>query len=316
MEPFGTATLTEEIPAQRVVAAIVPRHEIMGALEDPEAQPELLLQIVSDGEDEAKTVGITWSRDELEKLLERVPGDEIKLTFDRDELSHAFADVEAHGLRERALVFAVAATGVLGAGAGIANAMPNADVGGGGVGSGGSAAQTLVTDASSAGGYSAAGTAADSMVTDASSAGGYGAPAASGSAADSMFTDASSAGGYAAPAASGSAADSMFTDASSAGGYAAPAATGSAADSMFTDASSAGGYAAPAASGSAADSMMTDVSTGGGYGPAAPVDSGSGEFLGIQAPSSTDGLLVGGVLLAIAGATFAGRRTGGTAKPA
>jgi hypothetical protein len=288
--------LTEEIPAQRLVAAIVPRHEIMGALEDPEAQPELLLQIASDGDDEVRTVGMAWSRDELEKLLERVPGDDIKLTFDRDELSQAVADVEAHGLRERALVFAVAATGVLGTGTAIANAMPTtADAGG--------AAVTSIASS------------ADSMVTDASSAGGYAAPAAVGSAADSMVTDASSAGGYAAPAAAGSAADSMFTDASSAGGYAAPAAAGSAADSLLTDASSAGGYAAPAATGSAADSLLTDVSSGGGYGPVA-VDSGSGQFLGIQAPSSTDGLLVGGVLLAIAGATFVGRRTGGTARPA
>jgi hypothetical protein len=265
--------LTEEIPAQRLVAAIVPRHEIICALEDPEAQPELLLQIASDGDDEVRTVGMAWSRDELEKLLERVPGDDIKLTFDRDELSQAVADVEAHGLRERALVFAVAATGVLGTGTAIANAMPTtADAGG--------AAVTSIA-----------------------------------SSADSMVTDASSAGGYAAPAAVGSAADSMFTDASSAGGYAAPAAAGSAADSLLTDASSAGGYAAPAATGSAADSLLTDVSSGGGYGPVA-VDSGSGQFLGIQAPSSTDGLLVGGVLLAIAGATFVGRRTGGTARPA
>ncbi|MDX6566686.1 MAG: hypothetical protein QOE10_2348, partial [Gaiellales bacterium] len=90
---------------------------------------------------------------------------------------------------------------------------------------------------------------------------------------------------------------------------------GSATDSLLTDASSAGGYSTPAAVGSPTDSLMSDASTGGGYGPA--VETGtSGEILGIHQPSTTDELLVGGVLLAIAGATFAGRRTGGTARPA
>jgi hypothetical protein len=253
VEPFGTATLTEEIPTQRAVTAIVARREIMGALADPDAEPELLLQIAGTGEDAPSTIGMTWSRDELEKLLERVSGEDINLTFDGAELSQAVGDVEAHGLRERALVFAVAATGALGTGATIANAMPTtADVGG-----------ATVT----------------SLVSPASSA------------------------------------DSMVTDASSGGGYTAPATTGSAADSMLTDASSGGGYTAPATTGSAADSMMTDASTGGGYGPTVGTGS-SGEILGIQRPSTTDDFLVGGVLLAIAGATFVGRRTGGTVRPA
>jgi len=250
VEPFGTAILTEEIPAQRAVTATVPRREIMGALEDPDAEPELVLQLA--GEDEPSTIGMTWSRDDLEELLERVSASRINLTFDRAELSQAVGDVDAHGLRERALVFAVAATGVVGTGATIANAMTTADAGGAGVTS------------------------------------------------------------IASP---GSAADSLLTDASSAGGYTAPAAAGSAADSLLTDASSAGGYTAPAAAGSAADSLLTDASTGGGYGPALETGS-SGGVLGIHQPSTTDELLVGGVLLAIAGATFVGRRTGGTARPA
>jgi len=227
VEPFGTAILTEEIPAQRAVTATVPRREIMGALEDPDAEPELVLQLA--GEDEPSTIGMTWSRDDLEELLERVSASRINLTFDRAELSQAVGDVDAHGLRERALVFAVAATGVVGTGATIANAMTTADAGGAGV--------TSI------------------------------------------------------------------------------ASPGSAADSLLTDASSAGGYTAPAAAGSAADSLLTDASTGGGYGPALETGS-SGGVLGIHQPSTTDELLVGGVLLAIAGATFVGRRTGGTARPA
>jgi hypothetical protein len=273
VEPFGTAILTEEIPAPRAVTATVPRREIIGALEDPDAEPELVLQIA--GEDEPSTIGMTWSRDDLEQLLERVSASRINLTFDRAELSQAVGDVDAHGLRERALVFAVAATGAVGTGATIANAMSTPDVG------------------------SATGT---SIVSPAS-------------AADSLLTDASSGGGYSAPAAAGSATDSLMTDASSGGGYSAPAAAGSATDSLLTDASSAGGYSAPAAAGSATDSLMSDASTGGGYGPAVETGS-SGEILGIHQPSTTDELLVGGVLLAIAGATFAGRRTGGTARPA
>jgi hypothetical protein len=275
VEPFGTAILTEEIPAQRAVTATVPRQEITGALKDPDAEPELVLQIAASGEDEPSTIAMTWSRDDLEQLLERVSASRINLTFDRAELSQAVGDVDAHGLRERALVFAVAATGAVGTGATIANAMSTPDVG------------------------SATGT---SLVSPAS-------------AADSLLTDASSAGGYTAPAAVGSATDSLMTDASSGGGYSAPAAVGSATDSLLTDASSAGGYTAPAAVGSATDSLMTDASTGGGYGPAFETGS-SGEILGIHQPSTTDELLIGGVLLAIAGATFAGRRTGGTARPA
>jgi hypothetical protein len=74
---------------------------------------------------------MAWSRDELEDLVGRATGDTVVLTFDRDELANAFADVEAHGLRQKALVFTVAAAGALGSGIGIANAAQYADVGGG-----------------------------------------------------------------------------------------------------------------------------------------------------------------------------------------
>ena len=54
---------------------------------------------------------MTWSRDELARVLEGANGDKVVLTFDRDELSQAIGEVEAHGLRERALVFAVVCDG-------------------------------------------------------------------------------------------------------------------------------------------------------------------------------------------------------------
>src|SRR5690349_15182004 len=107
MDTLGKAQLTGEIAPQRAVVAYVPRQEIMTVLQDPEAQPELQLQF--HGGDEPRSISMEWSRNELEDMLARATGDTVVLTFDGDELAHAFADVEAHGLREKALVFAVAA---------------------------------------------------------------------------------------------------------------------------------------------------------------------------------------------------------------
>jgi hypothetical protein len=84
---------------------------------------------------------------------------------------------------------------------------------------------------------------------------------------------------------------------------------------MVSDAASGAGYAAPATdAGTAAGGSVTDVSSAGGYGPVATTGS-SGQFLDIHQPSTTDGLIAGGILLAIAGATFATRRPG-AARPA
>jgi hypothetical protein len=293
MDTLGKAQLTGEIAPQRAVVAYVPRQEIMTVLQDPEAQPELQLQF--HGGDEPRSISMEWSRNELEDMLARATGDTVVLTFDGDELAHAFADVEAHGLREKALVFAVAATGALGA-AGLANAQP-VDVGAG------APAVTSVapafTDASSGAGYAAPATAAASdQISDAASGSGYAAPA---SAADTMLTDASSGAGYTA-ATTGSAADTIRTDASSGAGY---AASGSAADTMLTDASSGAGYTA-ATTGSAADTIRTDASSAGGYNQ--PAGAASGTTFSLHRPDTTDTFLVGGVLLTLAGATFASRR--------
>jgi hypothetical protein len=281
VETLGAARLAQRIPEQRAVATIVPREEIAAVLEDREGSPELLLRIISDGPDrsgESSEIAMTWSRDELARILEEATGPNVVLTFDREELSHAIDDVEAHGLRERALVFAVAATGVLGTGASIANAMPATDVGGAVV----TATAPVVSTAPS--------------VTDVSSAGGYSTAAAATGAADTMVSDAASAAGYTAPAAVPEAA---------------AAALG------VTDVSSAGGYTAPAAGtgGSTAGPRATDVSSGGGYGTVEATSSSPGSISISRSDAVTDGLIAGGVLLAIAGATFASRRTG-TARPA
>ncbi len=317
METLGAARLAKEIPAQRAVATIVPREEITAALQDPEATPELFLRITGGGldeTDEANVIAMTWSRDDLEGLLERATGENVVLTFDRDELSNAIGDVEAHGLRQRALVFAVVATGALGSGAAIANAMPTGDNGGPVVTSVAPAApasDSMVTDAST-GGYAVATSegSVDSMVTDAASGAGYAAPA---TAADSTLTDVSSAGGYTAPAVEAAAADTMVSDAASGAGYAATEAV--AADTTISDAASGAGYAAATTeAGSAADTMRTDASSSGGYGAVESTGS-SGEFISVHQPGTTDGLIAGGILLAIAGATFVSRR-GGTVRPA
>jgi hypothetical protein len=139
------------------------------------------------------------------------------LTFDRDELAAVLADVEAHGLRTRAAVFAVAAVGALGSGASIASAMPSGDEGA----SVGTPAAAVQTDTSQAAlqarsealnvQYGLGSSASDATVTDASTGGGYVTPSAS----DATVTDASTGGGYVTPSAS----DAIVTDAST-GGYA------------------------------------------------------------------------------------------------
>jgi len=266
VETLGAARLAKEIPAQRAVAAIVPRDEITAALEDPETSPELVLRVTDEGPEES-VISMTWSRDELARLLEEAKGDNVVLTFDREELSEAIGDVEAHGLRERALVFAVAAAGALGTGAGIANAMPTNDDGSGGV-----VATSVSPTVSSA-----------DALTDVSSAGGYTAASAD-----------------AATAAVGN----TVSDAASGSGYAPSTDAGS----TISDAASGAGYAPSTDAAGPASATMTDVSSSGGYG-AVEATSSSGEFLGIDQSALTDGLIAGGILLTIAGATFVARRT-------
>lgn len=120
METLGTALLTDDIPSTRAVTTIVSRVEIADALKH--SSPELFLDLEQG--DERGTVTLSWTHEELEQLLDRASGDDILFAFDRDQLQLAFDDVEAHGLREKALVFTVAVAGALGSGSAIANAAP------------------------------------------------------------------------------------------------------------------------------------------------------------------------------------------------
>src|SRR5436190_15000078 len=117
MDADGSARLTDAIPAERAVTTTIPRSEIADAIGDESTSPELHLEVAQlseGGGEERSTVAMTWDRGDLERLLAQATSDSVVLTFDRDELAHALADVEAHGLRTRAVVFAVAVTGALG----------------------------------------------------------------------------------------------------------------------------------------------------------------------------------------------------------
>jgi hypothetical protein len=129
VEAVGTARLTDEIPAPHAVAASVSRRAITDIL-NTDGVPELTLDVVSPDRAERGTISMTWSREDLQRLLDAASGDEVVLTFDGEELASFLGDVEAHGLRTRAAVFAVAAMGTLGTGASIANAMVVGDGGG------------------------------------------------------------------------------------------------------------------------------------------------------------------------------------------
>ena len=324
MEAVGTARLTDRIPAERAVAATIPRREIRDVLQEADATPELTLDVVAgDGSREHGTISITWSRDELERLLSAASGEDVVLTFDRNELMAALDDVESHGLRTRAAVFAVAAVGALGSSAAIANAqVSGADAG--------SASATSTapayTDASSTGGYVAPAQAApaDAMVTDAST-GGYTAPAQGDAAALAALQARSEAMNVQA-AVGDSGSTGIVTDTSTSGlgtaGQSGDAAALQArsqamdeqygltpADQAATRALEQRGAAMNAAYGitdTGSAGIVTDASTGGGYVTPTATDTGGGFQL--QAPSPEDALIAGAALVAIAGAAFAARR--------
>jgi hypothetical protein len=112
----------------RGVTATVPRAEIESVLASADGPPELVLDIERRGgeEVEERTFRLEWDPKELEQLLQTTSGDSVTLVLDRKELERVIdEDVEAHGLRETAAVFAVAATAAASAAVGNA-AMANA----------------------------------------------------------------------------------------------------------------------------------------------------------------------------------------------
>ena len=308
---MGTAHLTREIPAERAVAAIIPRQEIINALQDPEASPELTLQVATASGDATSTIGIEWSRDELEQLLRGIDSDNVVLTLDSDELQWAFDDVEAHGLRQRALIFTVAAAGALGSGATIANAMPMS-----GPGAGGAAAVPVAqVQASSS-------VVADAPISNAHTpglqigdAGSTASARQSVQASSSVIADAPMSNvhtpGLQIGDGGSTAAARQSVQVSSPSVADAPMSNVHTPGLQIGDSESTA--ATPSVQASSADSTVSDAASGAGY--VAPTST-SHETFGIQLPAgSVEGLLAGGALLVIAGATFASRRMG-SARPA
>jgi pilus assembly protein FimV len=78
---------------------------------------------------EAHSIAVEWSAADLERLLGEGEAEEVTIAFDRDEMAAvmgAEADVEAHGLREKAIVLTVVAVTGLST-AGVAQARPVAE---------------------------------------------------------------------------------------------------------------------------------------------------------------------------------------------
>ena len=291
MEALGTATLTHEIPAHRSVTTIVSREAITEALH--ESAPELYLDLEQG--DERSTISISWTHDELEQLLNRASGDDILFTFDRDQLQLAFDDVEAHGFRERALVFTVAVAGALGSSAAIANAAPIIEHGSDGAASI-ATVQSLAT--SSAAGITSNVHTPGLQTGDETSA----APSASVRAA--------------APSAGSGVVSNVHTPGLQTGDEGSMAAAASVklstepqpavSDAAVSNVHTPGLQIGPGETGASTPSISVKA-TGNGS---------DSEFLGISTQDATDALIAGGVLLAIAGATFAGTRRPGSARPA
>jgi hypothetical protein len=123
MEVTSTkAALVEngDVGAESRLTVTLPRFEVEAALKEAD-QPELILDVLrgtgEDSDAERHQISVAWDPADIEQLLKQTPGDAITFGFERDELEKLIdSDVEAHGLKEKALVLSVA-VGIAGAGA-------------------------------------------------------------------------------------------------------------------------------------------------------------------------------------------------------
>jgi hypothetical protein len=110
--PYGVR-LAESAPSEmgdRSVTAVLSRTEIEQAAHSDRAELMLDIQRGEGPDVQAHTLTVVWTREELERLLETDSKDELTISFDREQLEQALdidADVEAHGLRQKALIFTV-----------------------------------------------------------------------------------------------------------------------------------------------------------------------------------------------------------------
>jgi hypothetical protein len=138
MEAHSKARLVESPPSsERGVTATVARSEIEETLKSADGPALLVLDIArrggeSESDVEAHTLEVELEKPDLEQILRTTEGDAIELRFDGSELAEALedGDVDAHGLRQKALVFSVAAATAAGI-AGQASGMPVVDRGAG-----------------------------------------------------------------------------------------------------------------------------------------------------------------------------------------
>jgi hypothetical protein len=159
-ETRSTVRLAEEAPfdvSTRGVTATLRRADIEEAARAGDGPAELLLEVRrGQGADvEAHALAVEWSRPDLDRLLrEAETANEVTIAFDGDEMAAAIdaeSDVEAHGLREKAIVLTVVAVSALSTG-GVAQAHPTGGPAGGGAPAttiGGAVAGTLSDPAGS-----------------------------------------------------------------------------------------------------------------------------------------------------------------------
>jgi hypothetical protein len=134
MEVQSKARLVETPPsAERGVTATLSRSEIEETLKSADGPALVVLDIARRGDEgdvEAHTLEVELDRPDLEEILRTSTGDAIELQFDGAELEQALdGDVDAHGLRQKALILSVAAATAAGV-AGQASAMPVVEGGG------------------------------------------------------------------------------------------------------------------------------------------------------------------------------------------
>jgi hypothetical protein len=121
VQEHAQASMVSEAALHGGLTTTISRSAVEEALQLDEP-PELVLDIT--GPAGERSIAVSWKRDDLERLLDEATGDSIQLTFDRAAIEQSFEDdVEAHGIKQKAAVLAVALAAAGGV-AGGASAMP------------------------------------------------------------------------------------------------------------------------------------------------------------------------------------------------
>jgi len=125
-----TLVLQEERPEDSL-AVDLRRSDIQAAVAGADGEPVALLldiearPVEGDEPPTQRRVALSWDTADLERLLNQSDGDQVRLMIDGRTLHDAWfdPDVEAHGMREKLVVFAAVAAMAAG-GAASASAMP------------------------------------------------------------------------------------------------------------------------------------------------------------------------------------------------